>query len=270
MRETIEKIDKSGSGDFTFYMPLKKSGGIITKKASDGTDDFYLVGIATNSEIDKDDEFMSAKFLKKTAPEMIGMTVFFEHDTRLDKTVGIITDAQYIDGAIEVEVFLEKREKNIYVDQILNKNEIGIKIGFSVGGRITSIQRHKSDTMGREIRELEDGEIYELSVCGIPSNYSTFASAVSKVFNKNKTNTEVVETVIEKRIADDVENFDNIVELQSLHSALYAAFNIYSDMMYEILFWSGLDMDEKLNLGNELFGKFEAIVAELLSTISMK
>ena len=43
------------------------------------------------------------------------------------------------------------------------------------------------------------GEGLPAAVCGIPSNYSTFASAVSKVFNKNKTNTEVVETVIEKR-----------------------------------------------------------------------
>jgi len=244
--------------EFKFDIALKQGAGLVTKAAGGESNksEYYLVGEATNSEIDKDGEFLSKEFLQKAAPTMIGITAFFEHDSRIDKSIGVVTNAEYTkDGAVNVEIFLEDPEDNEYVKKILKKIEHGIKIGFSIGGRIYGTKTHK-DSKGNTVVELVDGEIYEVSAVGIPANYTTYAEAVSKAFSGER----------EKGwLEDTLDSFEDVVEVNSMFAAIERAYWLYADLAGEILIWSGGTKEEKLAMFDDLTKRFTAIVSDLLT-----
>lgn len=150
--------------DFRIVFPLKKN-------LSD-----TLVGIASTTSVDRDDEKMSTEALKKMVNDIKtkGVNLFENHEHGWANTLGVINDASLIDGKVHINISLDDPTTNPKIPMLLNKLARGIKLGLSVGGNVTSVKYEYDRTVGKKIKILDDVSIYEVSIVGIPSNTESF------------------------------------------------------------------------------------------------
>lgn len=163
--------------DFQFYIPLKKS--------ADGRSD--LIGIASTTSMDRDEEIMSEKALNMMVSDIqrVGVNLFGNHEHNWENTLGVIKQASLQGNAVKIGITLDDANTNPKVPMMMNKLKRGIKLGLSVGGTVTKDRFEYSKEAGKRIRVLDEVKIYEVSVVGIPSNADSFVSipnAIGKSF----------------------------------------------------------------------------------------
>lgn len=137
-------------------------------------------GIASSSDIDRDNERMSKEVLPKIAKELVNATVFFNHDTK-GLAVGMVKTAENRTGG-DVYITVEPTAADGMKDVITQIQEGSLK-SFSIGGRIKKSEIVRDEKLGKDVREIQDVEIYEVSVVGVPSNtHASIQSCLSKSF----------------------------------------------------------------------------------------
>lgn len=106
--------DTKDKGFFKALIPLNQKDGhieILEKKAGDKTIK-YLRGIATNTQVDKEDERMSKSFVDKIKQQILGLNVFVEHEHSIEKTVGYVDEVIDDGDNVIVDTALEDESEN--------------------------------------------------------------------------------------------------------------------------------------------------------------
>lgn len=259
------------AGIFKTFILIKNR---VIEKTVDGAKKKYLIGEASNSKIDKDDERVAPEFLKKMSGYLTGLNVFIEHEHHIEKTVGIISNVEFIEKtatneeSLMVETELENEEDNIAVKSLLKKIENKIKIFYSIGGRITKAAKTFSDEAGRYIKELLDGEVYEVSLTALPAGNVSFLTPMTKSLN----------TFVNKYINEDEEFTEKLsktliemMQSSELNSKLYNLYYSFGDAIYSITMNDELSPSEKAdkinNLGMEYANEVQTISTEIASLV---
>lgn len=145
--------------DFHFNFP------ICLKADAEGK--FYLEGYACTTDLDRQDEIILKTALEKALEDVRqNQTVFYEHKST-EYPIGKIVDSKIIDedgsSKLYVKVYISKTAETVRTlieEGILNK--------FSIGGKVLKFR--KASMEGKEITEIQDMELYEVSVVGLPAN----------------------------------------------------------------------------------------------------
>lgn len=211
---------------FNCFIPIEtetKDGHEMTKmiieKDSDGkVKKIFLTGIASNNKIDREDERMTSEFIQKMANTAEGLTLFYEHKHDIEHTMGHISNGWLNEDktCFYIKAELEPPTVNPLVERVIGKIKSGTKIGFSVSGLIKEAKRVWDKEHEKEIYEMSDGILDEVSVTAWPAAYDTWASAVSKSLNEGKFDNNSDGVDINKilshssKIADSEPYWDNI------------------------------------------------------------
>lgn len=277
-------------GFFKSFIPLSVDNGKIKvfEKEFDGIKKKYLRGIASNTLIDKEDERMSKNFIEKIKQSAMGLNVFSEHDHNIDKTVGFIDSVGGDSDNVILDVSLEDENENLIVKNVLNKIKHGTKIGYSIGGRILKAKKYFDDAANKWIKEIEDGEIYEISLTAMPAGEGTWVEPIQKSLNKdfefgdlgnetddkdfkkiftNNSKTTTVEMdEIKKHIIE--KTLDEMLQANQVQDELWDLFYAFRSAIYSIIDSDQLTPQQKKTSITNLSSEFGAKVEEISTTIS--
>lgn len=217
-------------GLFKTFIPFDSpDGAVIIEKEVGGKKRKYLHGVASNTKVDKEDERVTQNFIAKMKSMAMGLTVFAEHEHTIDKTLGFIEDVGGDSDNFEALTALEPEydpEKNLTgnetVTKVLSKLNHGVRLGYSIGGRVTKVRKVYDEDMKKEINELEDGELYEVTVTAMPAGNGTFISPIMKSM-KEIMDDEPTETAEEK-----IETVEPVIDTEKA-SILIKAWSATSD-----------------------------------------
>ncbi|MHA2363892.1 MAG: ChaB family protein [Candidatus Hodarchaeales archaeon] len=169
-------------GFFKTFIPLDAAGdggSFIVEKEDNGVKTKYLVGAASDLKTDREEERVGKKFLEKMKSSAMGLTVFAEHEHTLEKTLGFISDVGGEETFI-AETALEPEDENELVKSIISKLTHGTKLGYSIGGRVTEVGKVFDPDLNKDIKELLDGELYEVSVVAMPASKGSWVTPIFK------------------------------------------------------------------------------------------
>lgn len=292
MKQSIANNTKD-KGFFKALIPLNQKNGhieIFEKEISSGVKVKYLRGTATNTQIDKEDERMSKAFVDKIKSTVQGLNVFAEHEHSIEKTVGYIDEVIDDGDAVVVDTALENEDDNPLVKSILNKIKHGTKIGYSIGGRITKASKYFDEQLKKTITEIEDGEIYEVSLTAMPAGVDTWTVPIRKslsdlftqpeIQEQLKKETEPTSTTSDVDSVDDnlvkkfTKTLDEMVQTNKVKDEMWDIFYAFRETLYSIVESSDLTPTQKkekiLGVANEFAVKIEQLaseIAELTATI---
>ena len=184
-------VKENMSNDFDAFVPLKvlsktEDGKLnfVLSKAIDGTEDkeYFIEGVASNTNIDREDERVSEKFISKMKKEAVGLPIFLDthYPNNPDNTIGVIQRVGGDKKTFEIYGQLESPESNDYVKKVLSKMALSIRYGFSVGGKITKAFREFNEKLGKEVIVLDDGQLHHVVLTNQPCNPTTFAESMAK------------------------------------------------------------------------------------------
>lgn len=272
-----EFINDGDGGEFTAYVPLSlnKDGqvNIIEKSIGEGDSKKiikYVRGEASNNNVDKANERVSKSFLKKMASTLVGLNVFMEHEHHLTKTLGFIDAAEYGDSATTIDTALEDESKNPLVKMILDKMSHGTKMFYSIAGKITKAVKGFDESLQKDVTELEDGEIWEVSITALPEGNVNYISGLQKSlknFVKMINDNESPEESISKALTE-------MVQSSEAHTMLSDFYWAFKDAIWNVIYNTDLTPEEKKNkilaVSDEFSNKVEELsvkIAELANQI---
>lgn len=235
--------DKQINKAFKFYTNTLKA-----MKTDDGTR--YIVGIASSTSIDRDNERMSEKALQtmKSTAEA-NLTLFTNHEYKVpDDIFGSCVEAKIVankdaepvtikgtDGNQEITTFqpqtLEVKIKvvsdsvNPKAGQIYNAINEGVNLGLSIGGMVKSLLKVKdvvTDTMHTLIDSID---LFEISLVGIPAN----ADAMNLAIAKSLKGIEVVEANKEELEQIMESTKTNKISMEDVKSTMVGELKKYYD-----------------------------------------
>ena len=96
-------------------------------------------------------------------------------------------DADLINDHINVKIGLDDPQTNPKIPALLNKLKKGIKLGLSVGGKITASRDEFNKELNKKIKVIDGVKLYEISVVGIPSNADAFLSIPQAITKSAKS-----------------------------------------------------------------------------------
>ena len=161
--------------DFRFHATIKA----YTEKDEAGNEIRFIRGVASDDQIDRQGERFSTRAVQRmveTAKQ--NLTLFGDHNHSWENTLGHIADAKFNDGAFEVVCQLESEEAQPKVKQLWAKLKSKTRLAFSIGGRVLKVIAEEVN--GQTVRVLDDLELLEISVVGIPANPRTWLEAIVK------------------------------------------------------------------------------------------
>lgn len=166
--------------DFRFYTGALQ---IFEKKDADGNPVKFIRGVASDDKPDRHGERFSRKALARmveTAKEHL--TLFSDHNRSWEDTLGHVVEAA-LNGSNEFTVLcqLESEEAEPKVRKLWAKLKSKTKLAFSISGRVLS--SYVEEIGDRAVRVLDDIELFELSIVGLPANPRTWVEAIMKSFD---------------------------------------------------------------------------------------
>ena len=166
----------------TFDLELVKT---VTKK----NDKFHVVGYATTSDLDRQNQIITEKALQKATKDLLlNSTVFLNHN--YDRAIGKVEETEFVRGKIKIDAYISAVESDV-----TTKIQEGIYNAFSIGGTITEIE--EVTIKGKKIQQISALEILEVSLVGVPANPQ--AKVIDYYFVK-ALNTNIKEGAIVKEI----------------------------------------------------------------------
>lgn len=173
----MEKEDKmvlEASGEFPFQFFIEKA------VASEVEDDFILEGIASTTNVDHDNERMSAEALRamESAINNGGVPLRVEHSKEANAIIGNVFKA-WVDDRNQLHI-QARLDKSHPVSPILfSSMKQGAKMGLSVGGVVKRATREFVESTGKMIKTFFDVALNEVSVTPRPANYDSWLVAKS-------------------------------------------------------------------------------------------
>ena len=140
-------------------------------------------GIASSTSIDRDNERMDKSVLSKIAKGLENATVFFNHNLK-GLGVGKVAKSEVRGNEVYIDV-LPTTAKGM--EDVIVQIQEGILKSFSIGGRIIKAKQVYDDALKKDVNVIEDVEIYEVSVVGVPANKD--ASMLSYIVKSYKGET---------------------------------------------------------------------------------
>ena len=216
-----DKKTKNTMKKFLFFTKTLKA-----YKEKDGTR--YIIGIASSTSIDRDNDRMSEAALhtmKSTAEA--NLTLFTNHEYRVpDDLFGSCVEAivsankdeepivlkaeedgeevsiaTFYPQDFEIKIKVVSDEVNPRAGQLYKAVEEGVSLGFSIGGAVKKLKTVK-DVVTNTVHTLIDAiDLYEISIVGIPSNVDAMNLAIAKSIkgvDAPEITTDEVEKIIEK------------------------------------------------------------------------
>lgn len=287
--EITSLADGATDGDiglFKSFIPLiKQNDSFVISKANDDSEskNFFFLGEASNTNVDKGDDRMSKNFIKSMKTQLIGLNVFAEHEHDIEKTLGYVSDVSGNENNVIVETALENPDENNLVEKILKKAAHGTKFFYSVLGRITKASKKMDSTLNKMVREIEDGEIYEVSITALPEGNVSFAQPIMKSFKNFMKSYETEDEInsdtadIEDDGNDDYDDNDIVKALQEMVDSdevkeqLYNLFYAFRSAIYDITHNEALKPSEKkekiMSLAVEYSTQVETLSTELATLV---
>lgn len=205
------------SGDsFSFMIPFSKQVILPTIKknvdnsitlmdtAGNMVSDVYIDGIASTIDVDRDTERMSEKALLKMKTEILDhpVNIFGNHEHEWENTLGVIKQADVTDRKFIVKFLLDDANTNSKIPALLNKLKKGISLGLSVGGKVLETKEEFRKDLGKKVTIIDDLELYEISIVGIPSNKECLMSMTGAIAKSLKVPEEkATVTILEPKDA---------------------------------------------------------------------
>ncbi len=179
---------------FKFYMPLEKS---ISKDGSMA----WFGGIASNGDVDRDNERIDPAVLPQMAKDlMLNSTVFFNHKHDA-LPIGKVIDAHAEGDRLYIKVMPSKAKG---VEDIITQIKEGILRSFSIGGKVLKAENVYDDKTERTVRVIKGLNIYEVSVVGVPANPgASISDIITKTLHK-------LEEIDYDKISREVEYMKNL------------------------------------------------------------
>lgn len=291
-------------GLFKTWIPLDydKSGIKIVEKeveieGGEKVKRKFLHGVASNTEIDKEDERVSPEFIKKMQNMAVGLNVFLEHDHSLDKTLGTISASGGDDNNFWAETLLEPEEDNENVVKVLKKSKNGIRLGYSIGGRIKKVSLGKDNE--QEFLQLDDGDLFEVSVTPMPAGNGTWVTPISKSMKElfkeyrdkekeasdsaaketmkeqvSESNNELAQQLV-KIFTDPNLNqnevskqLEEMIQVEEMRDQMYDLWWVFRDAMHFITFNDDLTPEQKGDKIRAIAGEFAEKIVALSSSIA--
>lgn len=275
----VEEITNqtNDKGFFKSFIPLiEVEGSFVVEKTVNDVKKKYLVGEASNTNVDKGDDRMAKSFIEKMANSIVGLNVFAEHEHSFDKTVGYISDAYVKGDSLIVETSLEDEEDNSIVKSILKKINHGTKIFYSVAGRITKAVKRFDEEIEKTVRELMDGEIYETSLTALPEGNVSFIQPIMKSMDNllksiNENGELENQNNDSENIPETVENvtkaLQEMLQSSNLEEQIYDLFYAFRGAIYKVTNDEDLTPAEKktriLSLADEYSEQVEILSGQL-------
>lgn len=265
----MKQSNEVKKGLFKSFIPLSTEDNktkIFTKEIG-GKTVKYLRGIATNTLVDKENERMSKQFIDKIKQTVLGLNVFSEHTHTIDKTLGFVDEVTGDDDSVIIDTALEDDNENVIVKSILNKINHGTKIGYSIGGRILKAKKVYDDTLKKFINEIEDGEIYEVSLTALPAGVGTWVEPIQKSLGEFLKD-NVVEPEPDEIKKQFTKALDEMLQENKVRDEIWEMFYAFREMVYMIVSNTEMTPEQKklaINKVSEEFGnKIEILSAQIV------
>ena len=190
----IEVADKPEERNFLAFIPFGKiydedgNDWDSLDKEAKGSSHPIISGIASTTEVDREDERTTKKFISKMKKTAKGLPILdnTHYASAADDVIGVIIGTSGDASTFKIKVRLMKPEDSKSVGFILKQIETGIVYGFSIGGRVTKVFREFSEDKGKEIYVLDDGELFHVALTTQPANADTLGVALGKSLLANK------------------------------------------------------------------------------------
>jgi HK97 family phage prohead protease len=132
---------------------------------SDNVDKWIIRGYAATSDLDRQNDVISKEALDNAVENLKqNTTVFYEHKHD-EPPVGKIVNAGVDSNGLWIEAFISKTRPDIW--QLIQE---GILNKFSIGGKLLKSSKKFDTKSKQEYNYVEDIEILEVSIVGLPAN----------------------------------------------------------------------------------------------------
>jgi len=182
------KSTEKNDGMFKLFIPFEKT---IDFDSGDKKGKF-LKGVASASWLDKTDELVMPQFIEKMKKTALNLPVFLDHihDTEhlLGKVVEVANDEKSFVPITKLEDEYSEQNQNgsKMVSRLIERINNGITFGYSIGGRVTKAVKVYREDIGRSVKKLLDGDIYEISVTPIAALPGSDVKLFFKNFDDSK------------------------------------------------------------------------------------
>lgn len=127
-----------------------------------------ITGVVSTTSEDLDGDIVTREALESLSKQLVGLNVFLDHNYDYDKVIGIVKSSELSDDELYATVAVTKD----YQEDIKDKLEFGVNLGFSIGG---FADRDKNNT-----DLITDFNLIELSLTPLPANFDSYGSVTSK------------------------------------------------------------------------------------------
>ena len=199
--------------EFNIYLPLTKgltnspSNKIKETLASGETRTRYrLKGTISTTSIDRDQEAVSKSCLKGMEASIKNkkLPIFGNHEHSWENMIGYADNAELNGEVLDAEILTDFEETNPKVGQLIGKYQAGFPLMFSIGGKVKKSSERSEPSLGKNIRIIEEVELFEASIVGIGSNPNAFLSLSEQISKSLKG--EVDQVIIKGETMVEMEN----------------------------------------------------------------
>lgn len=156
----------------------------------DGT--LTITGIASTTNEDLDGEVITPDALRSLERQVVGLNLHLDHNHSYEGGIGAITEAEIQDNSLRITAIVIPE----YASSILQKLNLGMNMGFSIGG-IPVINSSNS-------RVINDFILLEVSLTLLPANWDTFGTVETKTEVKSKCLTGACYHILESKNKSDI------------------------------------------------------------------
>ena len=171
---------------FKVYAPPDKKAYGLNE---DGT--LTITGIASTTNEDLDGEIITPDALQSLERQVVGLNLHLDHNHNYDGGIGVITEAEIQDNSLRITAIVLPE----YAVSILQKLNLGMNMGFSIGG-IPVINSGNS-------RVINDFILLEVSLTLLPANWDTFGTVETKAEVKSKCLTGACHYILKSKNKSD-------------------------------------------------------------------
>lgn len=140
--------------------------------------DLIISGVASSTNVDHDSERMSLNALQQMANKINsdGVPLRIEHQKSDEAIVGEVISAE-VDSRNRLLIKAKVKKTNPAGIMLHTALKGGLKMGFSVGGRVKRAFRELAEGAGKLVKTFYDIHLDEVSVTPRPANYDSWADS---------------------------------------------------------------------------------------------
>ena len=155
----------------------------------DGT--LTITGIASTTNQDLDGEIVTPDALNSLERQVVGLNLHLDHNHNYDGGIGVITESEIQGNSLRITAIVLPE----YASSILQKLNLGMNMGFSIGG-IPVMNSGNS-------RVINDFILLEVSLTLLPANWDTFGTVETKSSVESKCLTGACHYILKSKNKSD-------------------------------------------------------------------